>query len=1316
MLDASAFEVLAGGERIGPRRRLAASDVALLQSLTARYVQAVRSRSNAEVFVDLGRELYRWLDGESGQLAGLLAVATAPLVFEVQAPARPSEPAWSVLRAPFELLADPAGGFLAADVLLRFGVARRLGVPTAPPEPDGYRLGLAFMASSPRGQVELDFEAEEAAILTAVGDARLDLVVDDTGDPEQLGRRLADLGGLPVVHLSCHGTNQWQRRPDDPAVPVLMMEDEVGEDRPTTAADLVRLLTRRPRMVFVSACLTAAGADASGHLPPGPGERRDLVLEDDRPAAAPDGDAGGGHGVAHSLATGLVSAGVPAVLGWDGSVDDRAATVFAQHLYGQLGNHADLAEAVADARRVLLESDHAVMRRDWHLARLWLGPTGGGPLAGGIRKRSLVPANHATKTFLDVKHQHVPVAAASMFVGRRHELQRSLRALRSGDRAGVLLQGQGRLGKSSLAARIADRCPDRAVAVVFGDYSALAILDAIETAVRANPAAREVIERGRDEVRRRPEAIETVLIDLLNGPCAQSGKQERPLLLVIDDLEQILVPDASGPHRVAGEYAGVLAAVLRAFSPAESDSRLLLTSRFTFTLDRLERRLELVQLQPLSPVAQHKLLRRQQGLTSPELVSERGAMAERAVQVSHGNPGLQDLIGLRLVYGKQVDTDRAEDVLTGMEAYLQRGDLPSDAEVRAFLENLALDALVEQAGPAHIELLRAATVFAMPVPEPVAIVLADAVGGSLARLRGLGLLDSFPDIFDPAREAVAVNALAAGRIGTLDHGEERTLAALSVGPLFAAWGGPSSGRRREAVLSLQLTRLAVLGDTPAVAAACAADAVRVLRQGPAVDAFALGRAAVELLDRHHTPVPRELLRTTADAALTSGDGPAGEVLLQRAILQTDTDQLGHARVLGEYARLLVTRGELDQANDRFQQAHQLFTDAGSPQEAAAAMGDIADIAYQRGDYDEAFRIRREIELPVYERLGDTRSIAVAWGRIANIAYQRGDYDEALRIRHEVQLPVYERLGDTRATAITWSNIADIAYRRGDYDEALRIRREIELPVYERLGDTRSAAVTWGNIADIAYQRGDYDEALRIRREIELPVYERLGDTRLATIAWGDIADIAYRRGDYDEALRIRREIALPVFERLGDTRESAAAWGRIADIAYQRGDYDEALRIRREIALPVFERLGDTGETADTWGKIADILFERGDYDEASRLQQQRLEVMQQLGDLDGLANVTWNLAQIDLARQDYQTAAPRLVEAFQILIQLQRPDGLAVVGNVLGQLLLANRQTDDARYVLQISLQAATKVGLADLREHLTTLLDSLPGEDTDT
>jgi tetratricopeptide (TPR) repeat protein len=1267
VVDATGFEVLAGGERVGPRRVTGPGDLALLAGLEQRYVRAVQAHADPAVFAGLGRELSDWLDGDLGQLTGLLEQAGAPLVFEIQGPRAPSPGAWAVLRAPWELLARPGGGLLAEDVLARFTVVRRLGVRQAKPALDGFRLGLAFMASAPHGQRELDFEAEEAAILAAAGQTRLDLLVDDTGDPVQLAGRLAGPDGMPVVHLSCHGLNNWQPPSGGEPEPVLMMEDETGAGRPATAGDLAGLLPAGVRLLFVSACLTATGADAP-QLPPGKDHKRD-------PAAGARGGDGGGL-VAHSLATALVTAGVPAVLGWDGSVEDRAATVFAGRLYQDLANGADLELAVGDARRALLTSQDPIVRADWHLARLWLGPVGGGPVAvAGGRKRSLITATHGTKIFLDRKQQ-VPVAAPEMFVGRRPELQQALRALRSGKKAGALLHGQGRLGKSSLAARIADRSPDYAVAVVFGDYSPLAILDAIAVAVATDKKARDLVEERLPDVRQLPEALEDVLTDLLAGPCAQAGEDgQRPLLLILDDLEQILTPDPDGPHQVAPAYAGVLAAVMRAFDPARSDSRLLVTSRYTFTLSGLETRLEDVQLRPLSPVARVKLQRRQQALTPVGPQAERTELAARAVAVSRGNPGLQDLTVLRLVYSDQVSAERAEAAVSGIEAYLSQGDLPGDADVRPFVENLALDALLDEAGASGRALLRAATLFSLPVPEPVINALASQVGGSPARLCGLGLLDPYPDLYTPGRTALAASPLAAGRLEPVSPAEQAELAAICAPVLLAAWGGPAPEPGRGIGLDLQLARLALAAGDPDVAAASAAGAVAALGAGPAAGAMRLGQDVISLLDRNGDVVPLLLLRRAAAAAITAGHGDTGHTLLTRAVQQAETSDVAEsspldlARVIAEHGRHLITRGDLDQAGQLLARARQLFIVGGSELESMVVAGTIAGIAYQRGDYDEALRVYREETLPVFERLGDTREIAV-----------------------------------------TWSSVADMAYQRGDYDEALRILREETLPVFERLGETRSAAITWGKIADIAYQRGDYDEALRIRREETLPVFERLGATRETAVTWSQIADIAYQRGDYDEALRIRREETLPVYERLGATREIAIAWGSIADIAYQRGDYNEALRIRREVELPAYERLGATRETAVTWGQIADIAYQKGDLNEAAELNSKRLEVNTQLGDLDGIAAASWDLARIDLTREDHESALPRLAESFQILTRLERPDGIALVGTALGRLLAAAGHADQARQVLSDALAAATKIGHTEVIEEISQLLTTLP------
>ena len=109
-----------------------------------------------------------------------------------------------------------------------------------------------------------------------------------------------------------------------------------------------------------------------------------------------------------------------------------------------------------------------------------------------------------------------------------------------------------------------------------------------------------------------------------------------------------------------------------------------------------------------------------------------------------------------------------------------------------------------------------------------------------------------------------------------------------------------------------------------------------------------------------------------------------------------TSPLDRARVITEQARDLITRGEPAQAERALQQAHQLFTTAGAEDEAATVMGIIADIAYDRGELDEALRIQREIGPPASERLGDARSAAVTWGQIADIAYGRCRHGHPVR--------------------------------------------------------------------------------------------------------------------------------------------------------------------------------------------------------------------------------------------------------------------------------------------------------------------------------
>uniref|UniRef100_UPI000E0C5FCD CHAT domain-containing protein n=1 Tax=Azospirillum brasilense TaxID=192 RepID=UPI000E0C5FCD len=961
-IDDLCFELLAGETSFGSRRPLDEAAVTVLKGFAGRYERLCR-RYDAAAALALGRDLFRWLDGGSRALGRLCEAAPRPCVFEVRGPRAPSEEEWALLRAPFELLAGEHG-LLAGDVRLQFAPARRLGSAAKPPPLSDHRLGLAFMAAAPRGQRELGYEAEESAILAAVTPERIDLVVEESGNPEELGVRLAHLERMQALHLSCHGLNRW-RPPGDPQAaprPVLMMETLEGDDQPTDAAALIdALAASRPRFVFLSACLSAATADQGTTIPGGPESKR--------------GDGAEARGeVAHSLATALIDAGLAAVLGWDGSVADRAATLFARGLYADLSRRVDLTLAVAAARRTLLQAEEEVLRHDWHLARLWLGPEGGGPVVGGTRKRSLLPASHGYKVFLDAKHQ-VPVAAPEMFVGRRRQIQAALREFHRSGATGVLIHGMGRLGKSSLAARLANRLQDRmAIAVVFEHYGALAVVEALEQALRAVPAARDLLCARKPEVREAPERLEALLTDLLSGPCAQAVEGQRPVLLIIDDLERVLEADpAGGRHRVEARHAPVLAMVLRAFASSLTDSRLLLTSRFPFVLDGLEGTLHPIALPPLSDTAQHKLQRRQieairEGALGEAGLAARVALLPRVRAVARGNPGLQDLIGLKLVLSREVPVARAEAALGEMEAWLEGGDLPDEPAIRDFLEDLTLRTLLDLAGPAGRALLQGLTLFQVPVPAEVAEAVARELGGSVARLRDLGLLDVLEDLVDARTAALTVNGLARAGLEPLSAASEAALAVLVVEPLFTAWGGDDG--RRPAVADLELTRLACAAGHAAIVAACGNRAMVALEGGPAPERAAFGQRALGVLERAGVEAPWLLLSHTAMAAAEAGEGETADRLLGAGVAALErrrgageaVDPFEAGFLLLESGKRLRSRGELDRAVALFEEAAVLAGESGRAISVAIARSQIADILVMRGDLDAALRIRTEEEL------------------------------------------------------------------------------------------------------------------------------------------------------------------------------------------------------------------------------------------------------------------------------------------------------------------------------------------------------------------
>ena len=1046
------------------RRQLGAADQEFLDRAASDYERALKGEEEALLY-DIGGRLFDWLDGAEGWLQGLLEGA-GPLAIEIRTSMNPKDGERLLLAAPWELLASK-DGYLAADGVRLFQVTRRLGKPGDPAAPVHGDLFLLFMAAAPFGADSLSYEMEEVGIIEAMQGLPAYLAVEESGCLAFLGPRVALDAPIEALHLSCHGDIREGQA-------YLLLEDEVGKPAPATAPELAQKLGEHaPPLAFLSACRTAK----------------------DEAQAIP-------------LAIDLVRAGVANVLGWDGSVYDVDASNFARVFYGELAGYQSVVQAAAVSRQALLrrklEQPQEDVGKHWHLARVYLGGSGGGPICAAGKSRRSFKQQAGYREFLDKKGDRVPVASAKTFVGRRREAQRILATFREASHPGVLVHGMGALGKSSLAARLANRLPRYETVVVFERYDALAIFDAV-TAALPERAQADFAITWRDQIKEDASVLQLALVEALEGPFEldDAANRKQPILLVIDDLERILEKPARGKPAtpVRPDHVAPLAAVLGAFREANTGSRLLLTSRYDFTLpDKAG-----VDLAPglfhlhLPPMRERERQKQQQvelrleGITLPQVSSDGTEEGEAVVRqralfdvcrkTARGNPGLQYL----LTRSALTDATATATAIEAIEHFYATGEVPDEGDLGDFFQRVTLEVFREALTEAETAALRAALLFEQPVPTAIVAAAAAAAGVSeteaaLGRLLGLGLLDAYAFESGDGDVELLVNPLGHPLFEALSEAEQQDLASQVIEALDAVWRD-EDGDAPYDQRGVELFRLAAAaGTVPAILAAAATTGGRWL-----YDLHQEAKAALEMVERalaaldgaDLTPGPY-LIRLGAECADRLGQTETQDRLLQRGLALENTDPHAQAQLWLRWAARLRQTGDIEEAEGWIKRAETVYREAGDVRMIAITQGEIAGILFRRGEDEEALRIRREEELPVYERLGDVRMIANTQGEIADILSMRGEDEEALRIRREEQLPVYERLGVVRETAVAQGHIADILTRRGEYEEALRIQLEERLPIAERLQDQDTLAHIKFAAARIRLAKGIEDaETLRL---------------------------------------------------------------------------------------------------------------------------------------------------------------------------------------------------------------------------------------------
>ncbi len=366
--------------------------------------------------------------------------------------------------------------------------------------------------------------------------------------------------------------------------------------------------------------------------------------------------------------------------------------------------------------------------------------------------------------------------------------------------------------------------------VVFGAYDALTIFDRIVDAIPAQQRA-EARATWRDAVMADAEALSDALEALLEGPL-----DRQPVLLVVDDLEKILETPAQtdAPTRVRQRYLGTVKALIHAFEKAQTDSRLLITCRYLFTVPDerggdLAQDLARIPLRPMEEGDRVKQLRAAARAAKTEDSAMDWTLVRPALEAAAGNPGLQAVLTKPILKG---ETEVAQKALDAIEHFRKTGTPPEEVSrlmgsgvakdeenaMVAFFQRMAFDSYREALTPPQATMLRAACVFSpgLPVPHPALHAAGAAAGvpdpgASLQRLLGLGLADDWGMLKETHH--AAANPLARPLAGSLDEETTCRLAEAALPALGKAWrdaGGALPWDSR----AVELARLSLLAPAP----------------------------------------------------------------------------------------------------------------------------------------------------------------------------------------------------------------------------------------------------------------------------------------------------------------------------------------------------------------------------------------------------------------------------------------------------------------------------------------------------------------------
>ncbi len=266
---------------------------------------------------------------------------------------------------------------------------------------------------------------------------------------------------------------------------------------------------------------------------------------------------------------------------------------------------------------------------------------------------------------------------------------------------------------------------------------------------------------------------------------------------------------------------------------------------------------------------------------------------------------------------------------------------------------------------------------------------------------------------------------------------------------------------------------------------------------------------------------------------------------------------------------------------------------------AALLKSMAQQEWATGGHAQAHAYADQA-LARFRQVGDRRGEGLTLNMLGAIISAQGDMPSAMDC-FEASLELRRTVGDRQGEGLTLVNLGAIALRLGDYDLAHACNQEA-LQICNEIGDRRSEAVAVHNLGLWAMKVGAYETA-RGWLEEGLHVRRQIGERRGEIGSLQALTLLSHYLGN-DEVAQAYGRQAVEVAREIGEPHSEAFALTALGRAYLSAGALDEAEEAYRH-SLDLRRTLDQSHLTLEPRAGLAQIALQAGRRDEATVLAGQ---------------------------------------------------------------------------------------------------------------